>query len=98
MAQYEGGVTVVPEGVAYRAVEISRSSLLRTFGFSLISKLSTRIVISSIRGQFLAFAKIVEEVDKSNVNVSNIDYKYSSTRDADYRQEPVIVITQKEIE
>ena len=57
-------MTLLPEGVGYKVRTLSKSGALRIFGFKVINKIETKIIIESIQGTFMGYAKIVKEAYK----------------------------------
>ena len=70
VVQKTGGMVILPEGLGYSVLTKARDGALRTFGFSLINKIDTRIYIHQVIGRFKAFARIIREDDRENENIS----------------------------
>ena len=65
---------------------------MKKFAFELINKVDTRVIINSIVGIYSAYAKIVNLSDRDKEAVTNMDFKFESRYDVDYKQEPIILI------
>lgn len=64
VVQKLGGMVMLPEGVSYSIIELSRNGPLRTFGYSIINKRDTKIFIRQTIGKFKAYARIINEADR----------------------------------
>ncbi len=58
------GLVILPEGLSYSVLAKAKEGVLKTFGYSLINKIDTRVYIHQNIGKFKAFAKVVNEDDR----------------------------------
>lgn len=96
--QKTGGVIVLPEGLSYSVFTKARDGVIKTFGFSLINLLDTRIYIHQTIGKFRAYAKLIREDDKDTENVTEINNQFSSVNSLSYEQEPIIFVPKAKME
>ena len=68
--QKTGGLIVLPESLSYSVLTKARDGVIKTFGFSLINILDTRIYIHPTIGRFKAFAKLIREEDREIEKIS----------------------------
>ena len=59
-----GGLVMLPEGVSYSMMGKSRVGIIKTFGFSLVNKIETKVFVRQLKGNFKSFAKIVKDEDR----------------------------------
>lgn len=64
--QKTGGVIILPEGLSYSVLTKARDGVIKTFGYSLINLLDTRVYIHPTIGRFKAYAKLIREDEKDS--------------------------------
>lgn len=64
VVQKLGGLIMLPEGLSYKVIELSKDGILKKFGFSIINPRDTTIYIRQNIGKFKAFAKIIKDQDR----------------------------------
>lgn len=61
LAQFDDGITYLPEGVSYSMSALVTQTLIGKFAFDIVNPIATKIVLSMMRGRVKAFAKIIKQ-------------------------------------